>query len=342
MKTSQKVLRRRLAVKGRAGQRSPRVSVWTARTLMLCVAGAMLCAPHLAAGTGPATSPVSSVPGVPSPSADSAVHVREGGVSRSQVVALGRDLWVEGRVLRDASVLRGDAFVDGEIDGDLVVLNGSILVRTGGRVGGDAIALGGRVVAEDGAAIGGRTLSYPGASGALLALLEVPQLGGRATLLSAKIGLLLAWWLAGVLLILAFAPMMRRGVDRVGEPLESFWTGLTFLLAAGLGLTFLSGVAPALITLPLLVLLTVVALVLKIVGTVCVVLAFGGFSTRLLGRDGTDDLSRFLVGLLVLGGIKLLPWVGALLWSALTLVGMGAVLRDWVRPSPRERALPLP
>lgn len=278
----------------------------------------------------------------PEPSGETAVHVREGGVNRSQVVALGRDLWVEGRVLRDASVLRGNAFVDGDIDGDLVVLNGSIFVRAGGRIGGDAVALGGRVVADDTSIIGGRTLSYPGASGALLALLEVPQLGGRATVLSAKVGLLLAWWLAGALLILTFAPMVRRGVAQVGEPLESFWTGLTFLLAAGLGLTLLTGVAPALVTLPLLVLLAVVALVLKIVGTVCVVLAFGGFLMRLLGRADADDLSRFLVGLTLLGGVKLIPWVGALAWSALTLVGMGAVLREWVRPHPSRREAATP
>ena len=269
---------------------------------------------------------------------DAAVHVREGGVSRSQVIALGRDLWVEGRVLHDASVLRGDAFIDGDVDGDVVVLNGSIHLRAGGRIGGDAIALGGQVVADESAVIGGRTLSYPGASGALLALLEIPQLGGRATLLSAKIGLLLAWWLAGVLLILTFAPMIRRGVEQVAQPMDSFWTGLTFLLAGALCLTFLTGIAPALVTLPLLVLLVVVALVLKIIGTVCVVLAFGGFVLRLVGRGEADDLGRFLVGLTVLGGLKLLPWVGALLWSALTLVGMGAILREWVRPKQRESA----
>ena len=313
----------------RAASRASRPTVFS----VLFLAAMSIVAPRASFAVGEA-EPTAG------PTGESAVHVREGGVNRSQVVALGRDLWVEGRVLRDASVLRGDAFVDGEIDGDLVVLNGSIFVRTGGRIGGDAVALGGRVVAEDGAVIGGRTLSYPGASGALLALLEVPQLGGRATVLSAKVGLLLAWWLAGALLILTFAPMVRRGVDQVGEPLESFWTGLTFLLAAGLGLTFLTGVAPALVTLPLLVLLTVVALVLKIVGTVCVILAFGGFLLRLVGRGSADDLSCFLVGLILLGGIKLLPWVGALLWSALTLVGMGAVLRDWVRPQPSVRAAP--
>lgn len=308
----------------------PRLALTRRAPCRLLIAAVLLgVLPQVAAGQEESVAP---------PSSESAIHVRAGGVNRSQVIALGRDLWVEGRVLRDASVLRGDAFIDGVVVGDVVVLNGSIYVRPGGEVGGDAIALGGRVIAGDDAVIGGRTLSYPGASGAVLALLEVPQLGGRATVLSAKIGLLLAWWLAGVLLLLTFGKAVKRSAQQVRQPMESFWTGLTFLLATGLGLTLLAGIAPALITLPLAVLLAVVALVLKIIGTVCVVYSFGGFLLNLAGRDRPDDLSRFLIGLSIIGGVKLVPWVGALVWSALTLVGMGAVLREWVRADRGEQA----
>ncbi len=58
-------------------------------------------------------------------------------------------------VLGDVAALGGPFTIAGEVDGDLVVVNGDLVFETGGTVTGDVMVLGGRVFGEDVAEIGG-------------------------------------------------------------------------------------------------------------------------------------------------------------------------------------------
>ena len=89
-------------------------------------------------------------------------------MAASQVVALGRDLVIEGRAAAGAAVLRGSARVIGEVDGDLVVLGGSAVLEPASRIDGDVFVLGGAIDARPGVQVSGRTVAYPTAPGALL------------------------------------------------------------------------------------------------------------------------------------------------------------------------------
>jgi len=62
-------------------------------------------------------------------------------------------------IVGDVAVLGGPVTVSGEIDGDLVVVNGSLTLRPEGRVTGDVTVVGGEAAA-DAAAIGGRLTVY--------------------------------------------------------------------------------------------------------------------------------------------------------------------------------------
>ena len=311
------------ATGGRNAVRSVQRSSWslTVRLLFVVHCALSLAAPAAASESGGTSS------------RNAAVTIAADSFARSQVVALSRDLVVHGTVYGNASVLRGNAVVSGSIGGDLVVLEGSVLLEDGARIGGDVVVLGGVVTTKGGASVVGRTLAYPSASRAILGLIEVPSLGGRPVLLSAKIGLLLAWWLAGALLVSLFHQPMKRTADEIARhPMASFFVGLTFLLMSALGFILLSAVIPEMISLPLLVLVVLVAFALKIWGVVAVLLSAGRF---LAGRFQlpSDLLGQFLLGLVLVGCIQLLPWLGAMVWSALTLVGMGAALRHALSPA---------
>ncbi len=58
-------------------------------------------------------------------------------------------------VLGDVAALGGPFTIAGEVDGDLVVVNGDLVFETGGVVTGDVLVVGGRVLGEDLAEIGG-------------------------------------------------------------------------------------------------------------------------------------------------------------------------------------------
>lgn len=298
----------------------------------------------LAAPPAPATPPP---PPGDATAAPSALTLGEGALARRQLVAVGRDLVVEGRALADVAALDGDARIVGEVVGDVIVLGGDAVLAATARVGGDVFALGGRVHADPGAEIGGRTVSHPTVSSAWLTLLEGPTLGLSPfdpLVLGAKLALLTAW-LALTLLLFATAGtgMLATSESVTVEPFRNFFLGLTATLTLLLGALFFSAFAAALVGLPMLVLVVMVAMVLKLWGMVAVFHAAGRWLLELLGRRtwGMSALNVAVLGLVVLGVFKLLPWVGGWVWTAATLIGVGATLdtkfgrrEPWFAPGP--------
>jgi hypothetical protein len=262
-------------------------------------------------------------------SGEPALHLARGSVSRQQLVAVGRDLVIDGEALADVAALDGSVRISGRVAGDVIVLGGGAALLPGARVVGDVFVLGGRIDAAAGAAIGGRAVSYPTVGAAWLTLLEGPSLGLGATsplVVGGKLALLAAW----SLLVLVFFATSGREVlvtaDAVRrEPLRCFVVGLTGVVTLTLTALFFSAFAAALVGVPLLVLVVVLALVLKLWGMVAVFHALGAWTGGRLGRRPTP-LAAATWGLALLGVVKLLPWAGTLAWTAATLIGVGAAL----------------
>jgi hypothetical protein len=261
--------------------------------------------------------------------AEPVLRVARGSIARSQVVALDRDLLVEGEVRSDVAVLQGDVVITGEVTGDVIVLGGDIRVAREGRVGGDLFALGGEVDLETGALVGGRTVSYPTLSGAWVTLLEGPTLGLSAAsplVVGAKLALLFAWLLLALGLLATLDREVLTMSDGIRtEPFRSFAVGSTAILSLVLTALFVSSFAASLLGAPLLFLIVVVALFLKLWGMVAVFHALGAWLGR-LGRRRLLPVSAATLGLLALGTVKLLPWIGVWAWTVATLVGVGAAL----------------
>ena len=71
----------------------------------------------------------------------------------------GLKLWADGTIASDMQLPRLAAYggrlrLDGRVDGDVVVINGDLLVSSTGRITGALTVLGGRLIVEDGAQIG--------------------------------------------------------------------------------------------------------------------------------------------------------------------------------------------
>ncbi len=286
-------------------------------------AALLLAAVPLAAGTGSAAASGGSSGGV-------ALRLEKGSVARHQLVAIGRDLVVAGEALADVAALQGSVEISGRVAGDLIVLGGNARLTPTAEVDGDVYTLGGAIDAAPGARIGGRSVSYPTASSAWLTLMEGPAVGLAATspvVLGAKLALLAAW--AGLLLFF-FAASGREvlstadGVRR--EPFRSFFVGLTGVLAMLLTALFLSAFAGALIGVPLLVLVVLLAVVMKLWGMIAVFYALGDWIARRVFHRRIRPLTAATWGLLLLGALKFIPWIGIWSWTAATFIGVGAAL----------------
>ena len=268
--------------------------------------------------------------------APEALVLREGATARQALVGIARDVVVEGEALSDVAALDGDVRVRGTVSGDVIVLGGDAVVEGSGRVDGDVFALGGRVIAEPGARIGGRGVSHPTASGAWMALLEGPAVGTSPwdpLVLGAKLALVTAW-LALTLALLAVSgrEVVATAQSVREEPFRNFFLGLTATLALLLAALLFAAFTAGLVGVPLVVLVVLFALLLKLWGMVGVFTALGDWlAGRVRASSGRrraagTALTAAVVGLAVLGAVKLLPWVGALVWTIATLIGVGAAL----------------
>jgi hypothetical protein len=264
----------------------------------------------------------------PPAGAQEALHIAEGSVARSQVVALGRDLVIDGEASMDVAAVNGDARIHGRVGGSVIVLGGDVLLAAPARVDGDVFVLGGELHAAPGTTIGGRSVAYPSVGEAWLTLLEGPSLGLPASspvVLAAKLALVAAW-LALTLALLATGGEQVLATSRSvrDEPGRAFVTGLTGVLALFLTALLVSALSAAVVGLPMLALVGFFALLVKLWGMVAVFHALGEALARRLLRRRLLPLNAAALGLLVLGAVKLLPWIGTFAWWTATFVGVGA------------------
>ena len=246
------------------------------------------------------------------------------------------------------AVADGSLDVSGRLDGSAYVINGDIVVHTGGVITGDAISIGGRVLLDGGRVDGERvTLSAPTTEP-----VRAPESAPLTTWQSVK--LVLGWFAVLVIIGLGVLIFAEPNMDGVVEAMEG-----SFAKA------FWMGVLGEIMALPVLALL-VVGLVLTLLGILLVpfavvayVIAFAGLLAlgflavaRLTGsfwspRDAAStrtprsaNLRALFIGLVLYMGLWLLaaiftwqPVTGAIVrgialavsWAAVT-VGLGAAM----------------
>ena len=147
------------------------------------------------------------------------------------------------------------------------------------------------------------------------------------------LSLCLAWLIAAIVVTLMSAREVRySSVELRASALHCFALGLvaitSFVLTA-IALNYL----PSVIGLPLLIALGVFAIVAKIYGAIAVFHALGTMIAGARSRQALDrrrwlrgDLAMVLVGVLVLGALRLIPVVGTLTWAVASVFGVGTAL----------------
>jgi len=287
-------------------------------------------APHAVIGWAIFTSALWLAAAPPSAAEEPAYHLEAGSIARNRVVVLGRDLRIDGDVESHAVAIDGSVHVSGGVAGDVIVLGGEAVLEGTARIGGDVFVLGGNVRAAPGATVAGRSVAYPDASADWLILIEGPALGLPATapvVVGAKLALL-AFWALLTLLFFAISPreLLHTSESIRLESFRNFILGLTGVLALVMTALFFSAFSGVLLGLPLLVLVAVVALGLRFWGMVAVFHALGYWLCGLLKMRRPSPIVAASVGLLALGVLKFLPYVGIWTWSVATFIGVGAAL----------------
>jgi hypothetical protein len=239
------------------------------------------------------------------------------------VVVFGRNAVIDHPVNGDVQVYRGTATVRDRVDGDLLVFGEGVTFEGNGRVLGDVILAGGAVKNGDGR-IGGRLYTPSTIEGAMAMMTRTAVI----------VSLLLAWMIVAVVVTLMNGREVRfSSVEVRTSPLHCFALGLVAVTSFVLTAIVFSYLVPYLIGIPLLFALAVFAVLTKIYGTVALFHAVGTLVAGARTREQLarrrwlrGDLAMVVIGVLVLGALRLIPLIGPMIWAFASVFGIGVAL----------------
>jgi hypothetical protein len=260
------------------------------------------------------------------------------------ISSVGHDIVVSqahpGRVI----AVLADVRIAARVSGDVVVWGGNVSFAPGGSVAGDLLVFGGSIEAPP-----DRSLPVEGrvsTPGTLLRLYlsemrrapweeSVAAAGAPGSVLSGLRLLALAAWLAVSLALLYFfaSPLARAAMSAEEDLTASLFAGalgvLTLFLAAGAALSLLPGA----LAIPIALGSAAIAVVAKVFGMVAIFLLVGQKLVKSMAPGRRPDAFAparrplaLAAGFALLGGLSLVPFVGALVWSVASIVAVGVAL----------------
>jgi hypothetical protein len=246
--------------------------------------------------------------------------------SRTGEYVFGRNAVIDHPVHGDVQVYGGSATISDVVDGDLLVFFGDSAAFEGkGRVNGDVILFFSASKLENATGrIGGR-LYAPG---------SVEGAAAMITHTAVVISLLFVWLIVAIVVTLMSGREIRvSSVEIRTSPLHCLALGLVAVTSFVLTAIVFAYLIPYLIGIPLLAALGVFAILTKIYGTIAVFHAVGtlvaGARTReqLTSRRWLrGDLAMVVVGVAMLGALRLIPVVGTVIWASCSVFGIGVAL----------------
>lgn len=237
--------------------------------------------------------------------------------------AFGEDTVVSKPVTGNAQIVGGALAVDDVIDGDLVAFGGTVTFGPRGRVKGDLIHLRSKIAGAEGR-VGGRVYSLASVEGAAASMTNT----------AIVVTLLLVWLIVAVAFTLFSAREIRlSSLEARTSVLHCFVLGLVAFTSFVLTAIAFSYLVPFVVGIPLLVVLGIFAAVTKAYGMIAVFHAVGTLVAGARNRDQLanrkwfrGDLAMVVIGVLLLGAIRLIPVVGTIVWGMASVFGVGVAL----------------
>lgn len=259
--------------------------------------------------------------------------VVEADETQDNVISLGGNVIVRGKVKDTVFCLGGNITISGEIGKAVIGIGSQVTLTSTAVVNGDVVSLGGTLEKETGSRVRGDTVYFrseeirarflkDGLFKGLLSFSFYP------IFLIIKLVMVFIWLILALLCAALFPRQIALASDQVRT---SFWPVLGVGLLATIlfsGLVIIAAVLSLiLIGIPFLIALIWVGLIIKIFGRVVLFYFFGESLLRSLGSKKTTAMGAVLMGLLLVSIIDFIPILGSLFTFVLSLIGWGVVIR---------------
>ncbi|HEX5475900.1 MAG TPA: RDD family protein [Vicinamibacterales bacterium] len=269
------------------------------------------------------------------------------GETAQQVVVIGGDATIEGEVDGDVVVILGEARLGrtAVIEGSFITVAGSAAIAEGARVHGDVVTIGGFDAAPR--FTPGGTQVVIGTAGLGTSLRHLLPWMTRGLLFGRLIVPDLAWvwavaaafFLLNLLLELLFdRPISACAAALRATPLSAFVTGLLVMLLAGPLCALLAVSVIGIAVIPFLVCALALGFV---IGRIAFARWLGMAAVYQADLDNrAQSLRSFVIGSAIMCVAYMIPVLGVLTWAMAAVFGLGAATQAFVRAYRRENPRP--
>lgn len=255
-------------------------------------------------------------------------------INNTNLIRLGGNVTVvEKQVVENAIAIGGSAIVqpNGRVTQTAIAVGGDVILKQGARVDGDAYAIGGKVLQAEGATIGGSKSTFDdrydgrgmmGMHHDQNRFLPMYFFHASFRVFSAIVGAIL-----GVILLRTAPPFLPNLAATLRQ-----YPGQSALWGIGAMFTFVAltiFLAITLIGIPLIPLLSLIVSLTSLVGALGISLFIGQRVSDFLPerlRQRRSSLQQFSIGLLIVTVLALIPFVGGIVVSVVSLLGLGSLL----------------
>lgn len=226
-------------------------------------------------------------------------------------------------VMGTVQVYGGTLHVNDAIAGDLLVMGATVTFAARGRVGGNLIHAGSELRGAE-SRVGGKVYPLASLVGAVSAVTKTAII---ATLL-------LIWMIVAVVVTLISGREIRHSsIELRASALHCFVLGLVAMTSFVLTAIAFSYLVPYVVGIPMLAALGAFSVLTKVYGMIAIFHAVGSVVAGARSRSQLErrkwlrgDLAMVVVGVLLLGAIRLIPVAGTILWSLASIFGIGVAL----------------
>lgn len=239
------------------------------------------------------------------------------------IIKVRRDILISREMtVNDVVLLRGSATVYGKVDGNVVILGGSLHLKEGAVVRGHVVIIGGEITSDPSARIEGKTTQV-----------YVPRfLPSVANLLSG--GWVVAWAALSVMVLVGFlglavllVALIPSHVTTAVASMESsfgisflwglFWTVMIAPIAILLAISIVG-----IILIPLEILLAALAYLIGYI----VAAVFVGKSIFISLKQSPPPFVDAVIGIMILYAVSFVPILGPAIKAVFLITGFGAVM----------------
>ena len=239
-------------------------------------------------------------------------------------VAIGGDNTVYGHIFEDAVSVGGNLVIKSGavVEGSAVSVGGSVVIEPGASVEDDAVSVGGALEISDQANLGGSRVSIG---------IPMPSMTGAAGAVGGMVVLYIIGAIIRTVMLLTLALLLLWIMPKRLETIGSYISGrpglstLSGLLVFVAMIPVFAVLAVSIIGIPLIPIAVLILIAMVVVGHTAI-MGLVGQRIPLLRADRLS-VRAIIVGFFVFLILNLIPFLGALFFFVVTMVGVGAAFQ---------------